>query len=188
MPKLFRCAVHRANQDYEFVEMFKAPIKVLRIHCTTATPGGATTGRKVFPPCGTTQVITAPTLTNPEWVTFRNNKNNEAFLDRVHRQSALLPADLPGRSVTKNCSTTVSWFIPLAHRERWKHCRASLICRAEEELENSSIYSKMRVCDGESLKGYRPKAKSCRICGTPGRQRDGDGHHRRVSRLRSPRL
>lgn len=49
--------------------------------------------------------------------------------------------------------------MPLAHRERWKRCRASILSRLKEP-ENSSIYSKMRVYDGESLKDTDPKAKS----------------------------
>lgn len=56
-------ALCRANQGImEFVEMFKAPIKVLH-PLLTATQEGTTTGRKVFPPCRLTG-LSLPTLTN----------------------------------------------------------------------------------------------------------------------------
>ncbi len=46
---------------------------------------------------------------------------------------------------------------PLA---RSKHCHVFSILSRLKEPENSSIYSKMRVYDGESLKDTDPKAKS----------------------------
>lgn len=55
-----RCAV--PTRIMEFVEMFKAPIKVLH-PLLTATQRGTTTGRKVFPPCRLTG-LSLPTLTN----------------------------------------------------------------------------------------------------------------------------
>ncbi|VFS71508.1 protein yeaG [Salmonella enterica subsp. diarizonae] len=47
-----------------------------------------------------------------------------------------------------------------ARRAHWKHFRVSRFFLRLKEPENSSIYSKMRVYDGESLKDTDPKAKS----------------------------
>lgn len=76
-------ALCRANQGImEFVEMFKAPIKVLHPLLTATQEGNynGTEGISALPFSG---IILAHS-NESEWVTFRNNKNNEAFLDRVY--------------------------------------------------------------------------------------------------------
>ncbi|MGU0056617.1 hypothetical protein ACVXG7_17280 [Enterobacter hormaechei] len=79
----------------EFVEMFKAPIKVLH-PLLTATQEGNYNGTEGISALPFNGIILAHS-NESEWVTFRNNKNNEAFLRPcVHRQSALLPTDLRG--------------------------------------------------------------------------------------------
>ena len=73
----------RANQGLmEFVEMFKAPIKVLHPLLTATQEGNynGTEGMGAIPYEG---IILAHS-NESEWQTFRNNKNNEAFLDRVY--------------------------------------------------------------------------------------------------------
>ena len=75
----------------EFVEMFKAPIKVLHPLLTATQEGNynGTEGLSALPFEGT---ILAHS-NESEWQTFRNNKNNEAFpRPRLYRQGALLPA------------------------------------------------------------------------------------------------
>nr|NKB46867.1 PrkA family serine protein kinase [Legionellales bacterium] len=66
----------------EFVEMFKAPIKVLHPLLTATQEGNynATEGLSAIPFEG---VILAHS-NESEWQTFRNNKNNEAFIDRIN--------------------------------------------------------------------------------------------------------
>jgi serine protein kinase len=66
----------------EFVEMFKAPIKVLHPLLTATQEGNynGTEGLSALPFEGT---ILAHS-NESEWQAFRNNKNNEAFLDRVY--------------------------------------------------------------------------------------------------------
>ena len=66
----------------EFVEMFKAPIKVLHPLLTATQEGNynGTEGLSALPFDG----ILLAHSNESEWQQFRNNKNNEAFLDRVY--------------------------------------------------------------------------------------------------------
>jgi len=66
----------------EFVEMFKAPIKMLH-PLLTATQEGHYNGTEQFGAIPYQGIIVAHS-NESEWTTFRNNKNNEAFLDRVN--------------------------------------------------------------------------------------------------------
>lgn len=71
-------ALCRANQGImEFVEMFKAPIKVLH-PLLTATQEGNYNGTEGISALPFNGIILAHS-NESEWVTFRNNKNNEAF-------------------------------------------------------------------------------------------------------------
>src|SRR4029077_4558120 len=71
-----------ANQGLlEFVEMFKAPIKVLH-PLLTATQEGNFKGTEGFGAIPFDGIILAHS-NESQWKTFRNNKNNEAFLDRI---------------------------------------------------------------------------------------------------------
>ena len=72
-----------ANQGLlEFVEMFKAPIKVLH-PLLTATQEGNFKGTEGFGAIPFDGIVLAH-CNESEWKTFRNNKNNEAFLDRIY--------------------------------------------------------------------------------------------------------
>ncbi|WP_338440643.1 PrkA family serine protein kinase, partial [uncultured Aquabacterium sp.] len=72
-----------ANQGLlEFVEMFKAPIKVLH-PLLTATQEGNFKGTEGFGAIPFDGVVLAHS-NESEWKAFRNNKNNEAFLDRIY--------------------------------------------------------------------------------------------------------
>ncbi len=72
-----------ANQGLlEFVEMFKAPIKVLH-PLLTATQEGNYKGTEGLPAIPFEGVILAHS-NESEWQQFKNNKNNEAFLDRIY--------------------------------------------------------------------------------------------------------
>ncbi len=66
----------------EFVEMFKAPIKVLH-PLLTATQEGNYNGTEGIGALPFNGIILAHS-NESEWQTFRNNKNNEAFLDRIY--------------------------------------------------------------------------------------------------------
>ena len=72
-----------ANQGLlEFVEMFKAPIKMLH-PLLTATQEGNFKGTEGFSAIPFNGCILAHS-NESEWQTFRNNKHNEAFLDRIY--------------------------------------------------------------------------------------------------------
>ncbi|EKO3779112.1 PrkA family serine protein kinase [Vibrio metschnikovii] len=153
-------ALCRANQGLmEFVEMFKAPIKVLHPLLTATQEGNynGTEGLSALPFDG---MILAHS-NESEWQTFRNNKNNEAFLDRVY--IVKVPYCLRVSEEVKIYEKL------LEHSELTKAPRApstlellaqfSVLSRLKVP-ENSSIFSKMRVYDGETLKDTDPKAKS----------------------------
>ncbi|MDX1802232.1 MAG: PrkA family serine protein kinase, partial [Marinobacter sp.] len=79
----FSGGLSKANQGLmEFVEMFKAPIKVLHPLLTATQEGNynTTEGMGSVPFDG----IVLAHSNESEWQTFRNNKHNEAFLDRVY--------------------------------------------------------------------------------------------------------
>ena len=72
-----------ANQGLlEFVEMFKAPIKVLH-PLLTATQEGNYKGTEGFGAIPFDGIILAHS-NESEWQAFKNNRNNEAFLDRIY--------------------------------------------------------------------------------------------------------
>src|SRR6187455_1157545 len=72
-----------ANQGLlEFVEMFKAPIKVLH-PLLTATQENNYKGTEGFGAIPFDGIVLAHS-NESEWKAFRNNKNNEAFLDRIY--------------------------------------------------------------------------------------------------------
>ena len=150
----------RANQGLlEFVEMFKAPIKVLH-PLLTATQEGNYIGTETLGPIPFQGVILAHS-NEAEWQVFRANKNNEAFLDRI-------------------CVITVPYCLRVTEEVQiYKKLLnsselASADCAPEtlemlgkfcvmtrlKEHENSNLTSKMRVYDGEKLRDTDPKAKT----------------------------
>jgi serine protein kinase len=150
----------RANQGLmEFVEMFKAPIKVLHPLLTATQEGNfnSTEGLGAIPFDG---IILAHS-NESEWQNFRNNKNNEAFIDRVYivkvpyclrvkEEMQIYEKLLQNSSLSK---------APCAPDTLRMLAQFSVLSRIKEP-DNSNIYSKMRVYDGENLKDTDPKAKS----------------------------
>ncbi|EFP4096017.1 protein kinase YeaG, partial [Shigella flexneri] len=153
-------ALCRANQGImEFVEMFKAPIKVLH-PLLTATQEGNYNGTEGISALPFNGIILAHS-NKSEWVTFRNNKNNEAFLDRVYivKVPYCLRISEEIKIYEKLLNHSELTHAPCAPGTLETLSRFSILSRLKEP-ENSSIYSKMRVYDGESLKDTDPKAKS----------------------------
>jgi len=153
-------ALCRANQGVmEFVEMFKAPIKVLHPLLTATQEGNynGTEGLSALPFGG---IILAHS-NESEWTTFRNNKTNEAFLDRVYivKVPYCLRLSEEVRIYEKLLSNSELANTPCAPGTLETLAQFSVLSRIIAP-ENSSIYSKMRVYDGESLKDTDPKAKS----------------------------
>ena len=153
-------ALCRANQGVmEFVEMFKAPIKVLHPLLTATQEGNynGTEGLSALPFNG---MILAHS-NESEWQTFRNNKNNEAFLDRVYivKVPYCLRVSEEVKIYNKLIENSELSEAPCAPGTLETMAQFSPLSRLKVP-ENSSIYSKMRVYDGESLKDTDPKAKS----------------------------
>lgn len=153
-------ALCRANQGLmEFVEMFKAPIKVLHPLLTATQEGNynGTEGLSAIP----FQGIILAHSNEAEWQSFRNNKNNEAFLDRVYivKVPYCLRVDEEVKIYQKLLRNSSLANAPCAPGTLEMLAQFSVLTRLKEP-ENSSIYSKMRVYNGENLKDTDPKAKS----------------------------
>src|SRR5690606_33707053 len=96
-----------------------------------------------------------------EWAAFKTNKNNEAFIDRVY--IVKVPYCLRVTEEIKiydklliNSSLAKSPCAP----DTLKMLAQFIVLSRLKEPENSNLYSKMRVYDGENLKDTDPKAKS----------------------------
>ncbi|WP_115718093.1 PrkA family serine protein kinase [Gallaecimonas mangrovi] len=153
-------ALCRANQGLmEFVEMFKAPIKVLH-PLLTATQEGNYNGTESLSALPYQGVILAHS-NESEWQAFRNNRNNEAFLDRVYivKVPYCLRVTEEIKIYDKLIEHSELSEAPCAPGTLETMAQFSVLSRLKE-TENSSLYSKMRVYDGESLKDTDPKAKS----------------------------
>lgn len=150
----------RANRGLlEFVEMFKAPIKVLHPLLTATQEGNynATEGLSAIPFEG---IILAHS-NESEWQTFRNNKNNEAFIDRINivKVPYCLRVSEEFKIYQKLIHSSSLSLANCAPGTLDMLAQFSVLTRLKEP-QNSSIYSKMRVYNGESLKDTDPKAKS----------------------------
>jgi serine protein kinase len=149
-----------ANQGLlEFVEMFKAPIKVLHPLLTATQEGNynPTEGMGAIPFEG----IVLAHSNESEWQTFRNNRNNEAFLDRVYIVKVPYCLRVSEeiniyKKLLENSSLSEA---PCAPDTLKMLAQFSVLSRLKDP-ENSNIFSKMRVYDGENLKDTDPKAKS----------------------------
>ena len=150
----------KANQGLmEFVEMFKAPLKVLHPLLTATQEGNynPTEGMGAIPFDG---VLLAHS-NESEWQQFRNNRNNEAFLDRVY--IVKVPYSLRVSEEMKIYEKLLEHSSldesPCAPDTLRMLAQFSVLSRLKEPA-NSSIYSKMRIYDGENLKDTDPRAKS----------------------------
>ena len=150
----------RANQGIlEFVEMFKAPIKVLH-PLLTASQEANYNGTESIGSIPFDGIVLAHS-NEAEWQTFKNNRNNEAFIDRVY--IVKVPYSLQVTEEVKiyekllrNSSLNEA---PCAPDTLRMLAQFAVLTRLKEP-ENSSVYSKMRIYDGENLKDIDPKAKS----------------------------
>jgi serine protein kinase len=143
----------------EFVEMFKAPIKILH-PLLTATQEGNYVGTESVGAIPFQGVVLAHS-NESEWQSFKNNKNNEALIDRIcvvnvpyclriNEETAiykklLQSSDLAAAPCAPGTLDMLSQFCVLSRLK---------------EHENSNRFSKMRVYNGENLKDVDPKAKS----------------------------
>ncbi|MBN9571962.1 MAG: PrkA family serine protein kinase [Alphaproteobacteria bacterium] len=150
----------RSNQGLlEFVEMFKAPIKVLH-PLLTATQEGNYIGTETLGPIPFNGIILAHS-NEAEWQVFKANRNNEAFLDRI--SVVTVPYCLRVTEETqiykKLLNASNLGDAPCAPETLEMLAKFCVMTRLKEH-ENSNLTSKMRVYDGEKLKDTDPKAKT----------------------------
>lgn len=143
----------------EFVEMFKAPIKMLH-PLLTATQERNYKGTEAIPAIPFQGVIIAHS-NESEWDTFKNNKNNEAFLDRVYAVEVpyCLQIDEEQKIYKKLLDSSTLRDAPTAPYTLDLLAQFSVLTRIEEP-ENSNVVTKMRVYNGENVKEKDSRAKS----------------------------
>lgn len=150
----------RSNQGLmEFVEMFKAPIKLLH-PLLTATQEGNFNGTENLPAIPFQGILLAHS-NESEWEVFSNDKKNEAFLDRVYIVRVPYCLRISEeveiyKKLLKSSSLSEAICAPKTLELLAQFCVMTRL----KNPENSNLYSKMRVYDGENLKESDPKAKS----------------------------
>ncbi|HEX8047518.1 PrkA family serine protein kinase [Rhizobium sp.] len=153
-------ALNRANQGIlEFVEMFKAPIKMLH-PLLTATQESNYIGTENIGAIPFSGIILAHS-NESEWQTFKANKNNEAFIDRicVVKVPYCLRVTEEQKIYEKLIEESELSDAPCAPSTLETLARFTVLTRLSKH-ENSTAFSKLRVYDGESLKETDPRARS----------------------------
>ena len=156
----FSGGLNRANQGIlEFVEMFKAPIKMLH-PLLTATQEGNYTGTENIGSIPFQGIILAHS-NEAEWQSFRNNRTNEAFLDRVHvvKVPYCLRVTEERRIYEKLIRNSALQTAPCAPHTLEMLARFAVLSRLKPHA-NSRPYAKMRVYDGENIRETDPKVKT----------------------------
>ena len=143
----------------DFVEMFKAPIKMLH-PLLTATQERNYKGTEALSAIPYNGIVLAHS-NESEWTTFKQNKNNEAFLDRVYVVEVPYCLRVTEemeiyKKLLNNSKLIESPIAPNTLRMLAEFC---IITRLDE-TENSSIISKMKVYNGENIKEKDSNAKS----------------------------
>src|SRR5919198_3029167 len=143
----------------EFVEMFKAPIKMLHPLLTSTQEGNYVGSENIggLPYQG----IVLAHSNEAEWQSFKNNKNNEAFIDRISviKVPYCLRVTEERKIYEKLVQNSELSSAPCAPGTLDMLSRFCVLSRLKPH-ENSNLYSKMRAYDGESLKDTDPRAKS----------------------------
>jgi serine protein kinase len=96
-----------------------------------------------------------------EWLKFRNNKDNEAFIDRVYlvKVPYCLRVDEEVRIYDKMLASSTLSAAPCAPQTLRTLAEFTVLSRLTVP-ENSSVYSKLRSYNGENLKDIDPRSKS----------------------------
>jgi serine protein kinase len=152
--------LNRSNQGIlEFVEMFKAPIKMLH-PLLTATQEGNYVGTENIGAMPFLGIILAHS-NESEWQQFKNNKTNEAFIDRicVIKVPYCLRASEEKKIYEKLLRGSDLAEAPCAPGTLEMLAQFTVLSRLREH-ENSTLLSKLRVYDGENLKETDPKARN----------------------------
>src|SRR3989475_223753 len=143
----------------ECVEMFKAPIKMLH-PLLTATQENNYIGTENIGAIPFNGIVLAHS-NEAEWQSFKANKNNEAFIDRicVIKVPYCLRVKEEQKIYEKLIQGSELASAPCAPATLETLARFSVMSRLRKH-ENSTVFAKMRVYDGESLKESDPKARS----------------------------
>ncbi len=152
--------LNRANQGVlEFVEMFKAPIKMLH-PLLTATQESNYVGSENIGSIPFNGIVLAHS-NEAEWRSFKNNKTNEAFIDRIYviKVPYCLRVQEEEQIYQKLIRSSELATAPCAPGTLEMLARFSVLSRLKPH-ENSNLYAKMRVYNGESLKEVDPKART----------------------------
>jgi serine protein kinase len=152
--------LNRANQGIlEFVEMFKAPIKMLH-PLLTATQEGNYIGTENIGAIPFSGTVLAHS-NEAEWQSFKSNRNNEAFIDRicVIKVPYCLRITEEQKIYDKLIQSSELAGAPCAPATLETLARFTVLSRLRKH-ENSTLFAKLRVYDGESLKESDPKARS----------------------------
>lgn len=151
--------LNRTNQGImEYAEMFKSNIKVLN-PLLMATQDRSYNGTETVPSMPFTGIILSHS-NQSEWTNFRNNKTNEAFLDRVcvikipyclrANEEELIYRKMMNGSTLRN--------VPIAPQTLKMLAQFMVLTRLVEP-SNSTLNAKMRVYNGEAVKDTMPNAK-----------------------------
>lgn len=149
-----------SNQGlFEFVEMFKAPKKVLH-PLLTATQEKNYKGTEGFGAIPFDAIILAHS-NESEWDTFSKDPDNAAFLARIHvvKVPYTLRVSQELKIYEKLIRDSKLSKAPVAPNTLEMMAQLSVMSRLLEP-ENSKLFSKMEVYDGKNLKTTDPKAKS----------------------------
>jgi len=139
--------------------MFKAPIKMLH-PLLTATQEGNYTGTENIGALPFQGLILAHS-NESEWQTFKNNKHNEAFIDRIYvvKVPYCLRVTEEQRIYRKMLESSELAQASCAPGTIEMLAKFAVLSRLREHA-NSNLYSKMRVYDGETIKEQDPQARS----------------------------
>ena len=151
--------LNRTNQGLmDFAEMFKANIKTLN-PLLMATQEHNYNGTEAIPAMPYTGIICAHS-NESEWFAFRNNKTNEAFLDRVFIVDVpyCLRVDEEIKIYEKMLKGSNLRDAPIAPGTMKMLAQWMILTRLKEP-ENSTLYAKLRVYNGENVKDTMPNAK-----------------------------
>lgn len=143
----------------DYAEMFKSNIKTLNPLLTSTQDGhyNGTEGLASFP----FQGIILAHSNESEWEKFRNNKTNEAFLDRVYlvKVPYCLRVTEEVQIYDKLLSNSQLGAAQHAPGTLEMMAQFSVLTRLKKP-ENSTLFSKMEIYDGKNLKDKDPQAKS----------------------------
>lgn len=147
------------NGFLEFVEMFKAAIKTLNplLDATQGNNYKPTEGIGALP----WQGIVLAHSNETEWEQFRGNKTNEAFLDRIFltRVPYVLRLNEEKNIYRKLLDESDLRDAPCAEGVIDILAKWSIATRVKNP-ENSNIWTKIKVLNGEAIKDTDPQARS----------------------------